>query len=111
MFFWAANLGNKLKNKRDFFLFVYGKTTFLRKDKNRTLTYRRLTRFTVPFAYAGFLDTRLFLGSSLFPITLVLRYRVISGSSFYQTWFLAFWAIIYFVDGGLTTWSRGSFDI
>jgi hypothetical protein len=59
------------------------------------------------FAYLGFLETRLSLGSSFFPIPLVLRYRVTSESRFYQTWFLTFRVIIYFVGGCLTMWLKG----
>ena len=91
-----------------FVFFFGGKTTFLYRDKDRTLTYRRLTSFVASFVYLWFLDTRLSLGSSLFPISLVLRYRVTFRSMFYQTWFLAFQVIIYFVGGSLTKWSRGS---
>jgi hypothetical protein len=67
------------------FPFVCDKTTFLGKDKNHTLTYRRLTGFVASFAYLGFLDTRLSLGPSLFSIPLIFRYRVTSDSRFYQT--------------------------
>jgi hypothetical protein len=91
-----------------FVFFFGGKTTFLYRDKDRTLTYRRLTSFVASFVYLWFLDTRLSLGSSLFPISLVLRYRVTFRSMFYQTWFLAFQVVIYFVGGSLTKWSRGS---
>jgi hypothetical protein len=68
-----------------FLLFIYGKTTFLCRDKDHTLTYQRLTVSEMSFAYSGFLDIRLFLGPSLFSIPLVFRYRVTSGSRFYQT--------------------------
>jgi len=90
-----------------FILSVYGKIIFLYMDKYCTLTYWRLTSFVVLFAYLGFLDTRLSLDLSLFPIPLVLRYRVTSGSRFYQTWFSDFWVVIYFIESCLTTWSRG----
>ena len=65
--------------------FFYGKTTFLYRDKDRKLTYRRLTGFMTSFIYLGFLDTRLSLGPSPFPIPLVFRYRVTLESRFYQT--------------------------
>jgi hypothetical protein len=68
-----------------FLLFICGKTTFLCRDKDHALTYQRLTVFEMSFAYSGFLDTRLFLGPSLFSIPLVFRYRVTSRSRFYQT--------------------------
>jgi hypothetical protein len=42
------------------------KTTFLCKDKDHTLTYQRLIGFVTLFAYLGFLDTRLYLGPSIF---------------------------------------------
>jgi len=68
-----------------FLLFVCGKTTFLCRDKDRTLTNQRLTGFVASFAYLGFLDTRLSLSPSLFPIPLILRYMITSESWFYQT--------------------------
>jgi hypothetical protein len=63
---------------RVFLLYVYCKTTFLYRDKDRTLTYQRLTGYGVSLKYLGFLDTSLSIGPSLFPIPLVLRYRVTS---------------------------------
>jgi hypothetical protein len=90
-----------------FLLFICGKTTFLCRDKDHALTYQRLTVFEMSFAYSGFLDTRLFLGPSLFSIPLVFRYRVTSRSRFYQTWFLTFRIVVYFVESCLTMWSRG----
>ena len=92
-------------------MFVCGKTTFLCRDKNHTLTYQRLTNFVASFAYLGFLDTRLSLGPSFFPIPLALRYKVTSRSGFYQTWFLAFWVFIYFVGVCLIMWSRCPFQL
>ena len=94
-----------------FLLFPCGKTTFLCMDKDRTLTYQRLTGFMTSFAYLGFLDTWLNLGLSLFPIHLVLRYWVTFGSRFYQTWFSVFQVVIYFVKGCLTVWSRCSYQL
>jgi hypothetical protein len=41
------------------------KTTFLRTDKDHTLTYQRLTSFIVSFTYLGFLNTRLSLDPRL----------------------------------------------
>ena len=79
--------------------FLYGKTTFLCREKDRTLTYQRLISFVASFIYLRFLDTRLSLGPSLFPIPLILRYMVTSRLGFYQTWFLIFWVVIYFVGG------------
>jgi hypothetical protein len=78
------------------------------RDKDRTLTYRRLIDFVMSFTYFRFLDIRLSLSPSLFPIHLVLRYRVSFGSRFYQTWFLAFQIVIYFIGSCLITWSRSS---
>jgi len=92
-FFLAANFSSKLENKCEFFFFfllVCDKTTFLLKDKDHTLIYRRLTGFIMSFAYLGFLDIRLSLGPSFLPIPLVLRYKVTSRSRFYQTRFLVF---------------------
>ena len=106
MFFLAMNFCRELENKCEFF--VCGKTTFLCSDKDHTLTYQRSTDFMMSFTYLRFLDTRLSLDLSLYPIHLVLRYRVTFGSMFYQTWFLAFLVVIYFVGGYLTMWSRDS---
>jgi hypothetical protein len=83
MFFLAMNFCRELENKCEFF--VCGKTTFLCSDKDHTLTYQRSTDFIMSFTYLGFLDTRLSLDLSLYPIHLVLRYRVTFGSMFYQT--------------------------
>jgi hypothetical protein len=47
-FFFAVNMG-KFKNKSEFFL--CGKTIFLYKDKDHTLTYRKLTGFVMSFTY------------------------------------------------------------
>jgi hypothetical protein len=44
----------------------------------------------VSFACLRFLNTELSLDQSLFPIPLVLRYRVTFGLRFYQTWFFGF---------------------
>jgi hypothetical protein len=52
-----------------FFFLVCGKTTFLYRDKNRTLTYRKLTGFMGSFTYLGFLVTRLSKGPSFFSNT------------------------------------------
>jgi hypothetical protein len=101
MFFELANLGNKLKNKSEFFF--CGKTIFLCREKDRTLTYRKLTDFVASFTYLGFLNTRLSLNPSLISISLVLKYMVISAPGFYQTWFLAFRIVIYFIRGCLIT--------
>ena len=49
-----------------FCFLVCGKTTFLYRDKNRTLTYRKLTCFMGSFTYLGFLVTRLSKGPSFF---------------------------------------------
>jgi hypothetical protein len=85
MFFLTANFSGKLENKHEFYSFVfYGKITFLGRDKDCTLTYQRLIGIVMSFAYLEFLDTRLSLSPSLFPILLVLRYRVTSRSRFYQ---------------------------
>ena len=90
MYFLSANFSIlrvicKLENKHEFsFCFFCHKTSFLYRDKDRILTYQRLTGFVVSFAYLWFLDTRLSMGPSLFLIHLVLRYKVTSGSIFYQ---------------------------
>jgi hypothetical protein len=47
------------------------------------------------------------MGPSLLSIPIVLRYRLTSRSKFYQTWFLTFQVVIYFLGGCLTSWSRG----
>jgi hypothetical protein len=57
-------------------------------------------------AYLGFLDPRLSMCPSFLSIPIVLRYRVTSRSKFYQTWFLTFQVVIYFLGGCLTSWSR-----
>jgi len=84
-------------------MFVYGKTTFHCKDKDHPLTFLRLTGFVGSSAYLRFLDTRLSLGLSLFPMPLVLRYMVTFGLEFYQTYLLAFQVVSYFVESCLTT--------
>jgi hypothetical protein len=58
------------------FSFVCGKTTFPYRDKDRTLTYHKLSGFVVSFIYLWFLDTRLSLGPSF-----VFQYL----------WFLGIW--------------------
>jgi hypothetical protein len=113
MYFLSANFSIlrvicKLENKHEFsFCFFVTKHPFF-TGTDRILTYQRLTGFVVSFAYLWFLDTRLSMGPSLFLIHLVLRYKVTSGSIFYQIWFLDLRIIIDFVRGCLTTWSRGS---
>jgi len=87
-----------------FLLFVYGKTIFFRKDKDSTLTYLRLIGFMASFVYLGFLDKRLYLGPSLFPVHGYLYVKVLPNLIF---GFL----VIYFVGGYLTTWSRGSYQL
>ena len=90
------------------FSFIFcGKTTFLCRHKDCIVTYQRLSSFMASFTYLRLLVTRLSMGLNLFLIPLVLRYKVTSKSRFYQTWFLAFWVVIYFVGGCLTTLSRG----
>jgi hypothetical protein len=94
----------------DFFLlFVCGTTIFLCKDKDHILTYQRLTSFVVLLVYLGFLDTRISLGPGLFPIPLVLRYRVYlwvkvlsNLNCSFPSCYLLHWCC-------LTTWSRGSY--
>jgi hypothetical protein len=61
------------------FLFICGKTIFFCKEKDRTLTYQILTGFVTPFAYLG-----LSMSLILFPMPLVIRYRVTSRIEFYQ---------------------------
>ena len=84
-------------------MFVYGKITsffcFFCMDKDRTLTYWKLIGFVASYTFLGFLDIRLFLGLSLFPIPLVLRNNVTSRLKFYQTWFFTFRVVIYFIGG------------
>jgi len=88
------------------FFFVYTKTTFFCRDKDRTLTYQRLTSFMASFTDLEFLYIKLSLDPCLFPIPLVLRYMVTFGSGFYQTLFLAFLIVIYFIGGYLTMMIR-----
>jgi hypothetical protein len=95
----------------DFLRLFVAKTIFICRNKNRTLTYRRLIGFMASFVYLGFLNTRLSLGPSIFPIPLVLRYKVTSGSRFYQTWFLIFQVFIYFIGGCLTMYLRCSHQL
>jgi len=102
MFFLLQTLVASWRINVRFFSFVCGKTIFICRNKDRTLTYRRLISFMSSFAYLGFLDTSLSLGLSIFLIPLVLRYMVTSGSRFYQTWFLIFRVFIYFIGGCLT---------
>jgi hypothetical protein len=84
------------------FLFICGKTIFFCKEKDRTLTYQILTGFVTPFAYLG-----LSMSLILFPMPLVIRYRVTSRIEFYQVWFLAFEIVIFFTRDYLIIWSRG----
>jgi hypothetical protein len=77
MFFFCCKFSSQFKNKREFFfLFVCGKTTFLYRDKYRTLTYRKLTGFVKSFAYLGFLYTRLSLGQIFFQYLWFLGIRL-----------------------------------
>jgi hypothetical protein len=75
--------------KRFFLCFVCCKQPLFVRIKIVQLTYRRLTSFMVLFTYFRFLGTWL-SGSKFVPISLVFRYKFISGSRFYETWFSTF---------------------